>query len=249
MRLACQLRPQSDIEIALLLPAAAGVADGLVRTSICGASSEKRDSLLRPARFHPLSEGRLSFDVVFLLNQYLSRMSEVIEDCGGYVDKFMGDGIMAIFGMEQPLQAAARDGLAAVKAMGGVLDALNQSLREEVPEALDIAIGIHAGPVILGRIGALRGSAAARRITALGDTVNTASRLESVGKEEGVQAVISKAVLDAAGLSATPVLDARRIEVRGRKRSLDVVLVKRAVLLPVQGQLCRPQAEIGSQVA
>ena len=116
--------------------------------------------------------------------------------------------------------------------MGGVLDALNQSLQDEVPEALDIGIGIHTGPAILGRIGALRGIAAARRITALGDTVNTASRLESVGKEQGVQAVISKATLDAAGVAATPALEPRRIEVRGRTRSIDVFLVKRAVLIP-----------------
>ncbi len=250
VRLACQLRPQSDIEIALLLPAAAGIGGSLGTDKYLWGVEREAVILFCDLRgFTRLSEGRLSFDVVFVLNQYLSRMSEVIEDCGGYVDKFMGDGIMAIFGMEQPLQAAARNGLAAVKAMGGVLDALNQSLREEVPEALDIAIGVHAGPVILGRIGALRGSAAARRVTALGDTVNTASRLESVGKEEGVQAVISKAVLDAAGLSATPVLDARRIEVRGRKRALDVVLVKRAVLLPVQGRPSPAAGQIGSQVA
>ena len=194
-----------------------------------------------------MAEGRLSFDVVFLLNQYLSRMSEVIEDCGGYVDKFMGDGIMAIFGMEHPPRVAALDALAAGKAMGGVLDALNQSLRDEVPEALDIAMGIHSGPVILGRIGALRGIAAARRITALGDAVNTASRLESVGKEQGVQAVISKATMDAAGLDATPALEPRRIEVRGRKSSIEVFLVKRAVHIPAPGPL-PPAAGAGSKL-
>ncbi|MDP9138026.1 MAG: adenylate/guanylate cyclase domain-containing protein [Pseudomonadota bacterium] len=231
VRLACQLRPTSSIHVALLLPAATGAA-GASDKYLWGVEREAVIVFCDLRGFTRLAEGRLSFDVVFLLNQYLSRMSEVIEDCGGYVDKFMGDGIMAIFGMEQPPRTAALGALAAGKAMGGVLDALNQSLKDEVPEALDIAIGIHAGPVILGRIGALRGIGAARRITALGDAVNTASRLESVGKEQAVQAVISKATMDAAGLAATAALQPRRIEVRGRKGSIEVFLVKRAVHIP-----------------
>ena len=77
--------------------------------------------------------------------------------------------------------------------------------------------------------------------------MNTASRLESVGKEQGVQAVISKATMDAAGLAATPALEPRRIEVRGRKSSIEVFLVKRAVHIPAQGPL-PPAAQAGSKL-
>ena len=184
--------------------------------------------------FTRLSEQRLSYDVVFLLNQYLGRMSEVISDTGGYVDKFMGDGIMAIFGMDKPARAGAREALAATRAMGGVLDALNQSLHEELRGMLEMGIGLHAGTAILGRIGAAGRSSAAGGITALGDTVNTASRLEGACKELNMQAIISKAVLDKAGLEPG-VLETRSLDIRGRVEPIEVAAVKRATELPALG--------------
>ena len=181
--------------------------------------------------FTKLSEHRLSYDVVFLLNQYLGRMSEVITDTGGYVDKFMGDGIMAIFGMDRPAKTGAVEALQATRAMGGVLDALNQSLHEELRGKLEMGIGLHAGSAILGRIGAAGKSSAAGAVTALGDTVNTASRLEGACKDLNMQAIISKAVLDKAGGDAAA-LPTQRIEIRGRAQPIEVVMVKRATELP-----------------
>ena len=152
--------------------------------------------------FTKLSEHRLSYDVVFLLNQYLGRMSEAIEDTGGYVDKFMGDGIMAIFGIDKPVKQGAIDALNAARAMGGVLDALNQSLHEELVGRLDMGIGIHTGPAILGRIGAAGGADTGRRITALGDTVNTASRLQSLTRSLETPLVAGGALVEA--ITAAP---------------------------------------------
>jgi adenylate cyclase len=176
----------------------------------------------------------LSYDVVFLLNQYLGRMSEVIVDTGGYVDKFMGDGIMAIFGMDKTAEAGAIEALQATRAMGGVLDALNQSLHEELRGRLEMGIGLHSGSAILGRIGAAGKSSAAGAVTALGDTVNTASRLEGACKEFDVQAIISKAVLDKAGAEGGA-LETRSLEIRGRAQPIEVVMVKRATELPALG--------------
>jgi adenylate cyclase len=116
--------------------------------------------------------------------------------------------------------------------MGGVLDALNQSLHEELPSRLDMGIGIHTGPAILGRIGAAGGADTGRRITALGDTVNTASRLESACKELGVQVVVSRSTLTAAGIVATGGLEERSIEVRGRSQPLEIFAAQRATLIP-----------------
>jgi adenylate cyclase len=160
-------------------------------------------------------------------------MSEAIEDTGGYVDKFMGDGIMAIFGIDKPAKEGALDALNAARAMGGVLDALNQSLHEELPSRLDMGIGIHTGPAILGRIGAAGGADTGRRITALGDTVNTASRLESACKELSVQAVISNSVIVAAAITPTDDLVEKSIEIRGRTQPLEIYAVKRATQIPV----------------
>ncbi|MGE0238428.1 MAG: adenylate/guanylate cyclase domain-containing protein [Parvibaculaceae bacterium] len=232
VRLACQFRPVNDITITTLLPAVtADAVGGLADKYFWGVEQEVTVMFCDLRGFTKLSEQRLSYDVVFLLNQYLGRMSEVITDTGGYVDKFMGDGIMAIFGMDKRAETGAIEALQATRAMGGVLDALNQSLHEELRGKLEMGIGLHAGSAILGRIGAAGKSSAAGAVTALGDTVNTASRLEGACKELNMQAIISKAVLDKAG-AGIAVLPTQRIEIRGRAQPIEVVMVKRATELP-----------------
>ena len=153
VRLACQLRPVSDLAISTLLPANIEALPGGQADQYHWGVEQDVTILFCDLRgFTRMSEGRLSFDVVFLLNQFLGRMAEAIEDSGGYVDKFMGDGIMAIFGMGAPVGDGARNALAAARAMGGVLDGLNLSLREELPTPLLVGIGIHTGPAIFSGV-------------------------------------------------------------------------------------------------
>jgi adenylate cyclase len=169
---------------------------------------------------------------VFLLNQFLGRMAEAIQDSGGFVDKFMGDGIMAIFGMETSAKDSAIHAIEAARAMGGVLDALNQTLHDELPAPLQIGIGMHTGPVVLGRIGAGHRTGAAARITALGETVNTASRLEGLTKPMDVQIVVSNETMKASGLSPDAGMERRDVDVRGLSQPVAVYTVKRATDLP-----------------
>lgn len=237
VRLACQLRPAAALKITTLLPASVDVAHGAYPDKYLWGVEQDVTVMFADLRgFTKLSEGRLSFDVVFLLNQFLGRMGEAIEDCGGYVDKFMGDGIMAIFGMDESPAEGAAKALRAARAMGGVLDALNQSLREELHHPLEIGIGIHAGPAILGRIGAASRIEAASRITALGETVNTASRLESMTKELGVQIVVSKRAASLVGLAEGSGIDERSVNIRGLSRPLEVLTAKKATGLPEELQ-------------
>ena len=233
VRLACQLRPSAALKITTLLPANVDAMDGSHPDKYLWGVEQDVTIVFSDLRgFTRLSEGRLSYDVVFLLNQFLGRMGEAIEDSGGYVDKFMGDGIMAIFGMDEPVQVGATKALAAARAMGGVLESLNLTLREELPQKLEIGIGIHTGLAILGRIGAASNMEAARRITALGDTVNTASRLEGMTKELGVQAVISKRTIEAAGLPELGELMPRVVEIRGLSEPFEILTAKRASEIP-----------------
>jgi adenylate cyclase len=235
VRLACQFRPIQDVTVTTLLPGMGTVASEIVLDKYLWGVEQEVTILFSDLRgFTKLSEHRLSYDVVFLLNQYLGRMSEAITDTGGYVDKFMGDGIMAIFGMDRPPGEGAQQAIAAARAMGGVLDALNQSLHDELKGTLDMGIGIHTGSAILGRIGAAGNNQAARGITALGDTVNTASRLESASKELKVQVILSRSVIEAAQAAAEG-LQAHSIEIRGREQPLDVYAAKRATQLPSPG--------------
>ncbi len=233
VRLACQLRPTADLRLSTLLPADLGVVNGTDADKyLWGVEQDVTIMFCDLRGFTKMSEGRLSFDVVFLLNQFLGRMAEAIEDTGGFVDKFMGDGIMAIFGMDAPAGEGAAKALAAARAMGGVLDSLNQSLRDELRVPLSMGIGIHSGPVILGRIGAAHRTESVARLTALGETVNIASRLESKTKELGVQVVVSAICMTTSGLVPTGGVALLTVKVRGLSNSLDIYTATRATDLP-----------------
>jgi adenylate cyclase len=233
VRLACQLRPVADLTVSTLLPAH---IDGRQADQIdkyqWGVEQEVTILFCDLRGFTKMSEGRLSFDVVFILNQFLGRMAEAIEDTGGFVDKFMGDGIMAIFGMDAPAAVGAQRAIAAARAMGGVLDSLNQSLREELRAPLAMGIGLHTGPVILGRIGAAHRTEAVARLTALGETVNVASRLESKTKELGVQVAVSATTMAASGLEPGARVTRQSVEIRGLSVPIEVFAAVRATDLP-----------------
>ncbi len=232
VRLACQLRPCANLAIVPLLPAQKTKAENVQTLDKYFWGVEQEVTLLFAdlRGFTKMSEDQLPYDVVFLLNQFLGSMSEAIEDSGGYIDKFMGDGIMAIFGMDRPVGQGAKDALMAARAMSGVLDSLNMSLADELPSRLNIGIGLHTGDAILGRIGVASASGAGERITALGDTVNTASRLESSTKDLNAQLVVSEQTLTAANYPLPSDLE-HSITVKGKAKPLRVFAWKKATLI------------------
>lgn len=232
VRLACQLRPRADLSVVPLLPAQRTKAEDVEALDKYFWGVEQEVTLLFSdlRGFTKMSEDQLPYDVVFLLNQFLGSMSEAIEDSGGYIDKFMGDGIMVIFGMDRPVEEGAKQALNAARAMSGVLDSLNMSLADELPSRLNIGIGIHTGDAILGRIGVASASGAGERITALGDTVNTASRLETSTKELEAQLVVSAQTLRAAGF-ALPKENKNQINVKGKSKPIEVYAWKKATQL------------------
>ena len=236
VRLACQVSPAADICVATLLPARQiSVADVAAQDKYLWGVEQTVAIMFADIRgFTAMSEAKLPYDVVFVLNQYLGQMSDAISDAGGYVDKFIGDGIMAIFGMERGPQQGARDALAAARAMGGVLTALNNSLAADLKKPLNIGIGIHTGPAILGRIGVGSASGATQRITALGDTVNTASRLESACKDLTCQLIISE---ETASYSEETISGGRKesIAVKGREEEVSILAFGKAVDMELDG--------------
>ena len=149
-------------------------------------------------------------------------MGQAIDDNGGQVDKFIGDGIMALFGMTTDISAGCRDALAAVAEMSKVLDSLNEVLENDLPEPLRIGIGVHVGSVIVGEMG----YEATSSITAIGDAVNVASRLETMSKDFKAEVVMSAEVLDIAGIVSDD-LRLESISVRGREQSLQAVVFKK----------------------
>jgi adenylate cyclase len=231
IRLACQLRPRGNVEVTPLLPPFAAAVDGRRRVDFVQGSEREIAILFADIRgFTALAEGRLPYDVVFVLNRYFTAMGRAVEAAGGRVDKFIGDGVMALFGIESGTQAGCREALAAARLMSERLSELNLSLRGELDQPLRIGIGIHAGATIVGEMG--YGKAAA--ITAIGDAVNTASRLEGLTKTYDCELVVSEETVARAGLDFSG-FPRHEIEIRGKREMLAVRTLESAAELPPAG--------------
>lgn len=145
--------------------------------------------------FTSLSETLPPERVVVLLNEYFAAMTAAIHRHGGVVDKFIGDGIMALFGQPELLPQPEKSALEAAHEMLARLAALNQGWARDQGRRLAIGIGIHRGEAIIGFIGSKK----RHDFTAIGDTVNTASRLEGLTRTLGYPVVCSAAVAEAVG--------------------------------------------------
>ena len=231
IRLACMLRPRGAVEVTPLLPPLALAADGRRRVDFVQGSEREIAILFADIRgFTALAEGRLPYDVVFVLNRYFSAMGRAIESAGGRVDKFIGDGVMALFGIESSAQTGCREALGAARLMSARLGELNLSLRAELDFPLRIGVGIHCGPVIVGEMG--YGNATA--ITAIGDAVNTASRLENLTKTYDCELVVSEETVARAAVDLSE-FPRHEIEIRGKREMLAVTILNRAADLPPPG--------------
>lgn len=127
-----------------------------------------------------LSEKLGAEDTVTMLNEYFSFMEDVIRDCGGQIDKFIGDAIMALFGAPLPGDHDADQAISAARGMIRALDLFNER-RGDSQTALRIGVGIATGPVVAGVIG----SPNRMNYTVIGDAANLAARLEALTKPYG----------------------------------------------------------------
>ncbi|HXC92087.1 MAG TPA: adenylate/guanylate cyclase domain-containing protein [Stellaceae bacterium] len=228
VRLACQLRPRGAVEVMPLLPPFAFARDGRRRVDFTQGSEREIAIMFTDIRgFTALSEGRLPYDVVFILNRYFAAVGRSVETAGGRVDKFLGDGVMALFGIEGGAVGGCRSALAAARLISERMAELNLSLTAEIDQPLRIGIGIHMGPIIIGEMG----YGGTSSITAIGDAVNTASRLQELTKEHGCELVVSEAVVRRAGLILTDV-PSHEIEIRGKRETLTVRTLASAAALP-----------------
>jgi len=220
VRLACQLRPVTDLSVTPLLPASATAADSAERAEYQRSEERAVAVLFADLRgFTRLAESRLPYDVVFVLNRYREEMAHAIETAGGVVNEFVGDAVMALFGLNTDVETGSRQAMAAARAMLERLDHLNVTLAAELNEPLRIGIGIHAGPVILGEMG----YANLKGITVVGDVVNTASRIEEMTKRFGAPVVMSEDAATHLG-DHTGEWQRHDVEVRGRTRPMTVLV-------------------------
>ena len=169
--------------------------------------------------FTAISEHENPENVVGLLNHYFSAMTEIIFEHGGTLDKYIGDGLMALFGAPTATDFDARNALNAAVAMQKRLLTLKSELDSQGFANIAIGIGLHTGVATIGYIGSERRS----EYTAIGDTVNLASRLES--NTVGGQILISEATAQAAG-NIFPMTKREPLTVKNRLQPVELFDVK-----------------------
>lgn len=196
VRLACQAYAQADITIRRLVVDDADIALTRLRSDnndLAATGAEKHLAILFAdlRDFTGFAEKQLPYDVIHMLNRYFHVMRKIIECHDGRIYNYMGDGLLALFGVEEPAQAAensVRCGLAMLQAM----DDMESYLQHTYNQILRIGIGVHLGDVVIGAIDAGSGG----RMMVIGDAVNVASRIESANKTMGTRLLVSQSVFN-----------------------------------------------------
>ena len=197
VRLACQIRPTADISETPLLAADASAADGLVRGGMEGSERQVTVVFIDLRSSTTFSEAKMPYDVLFILNQFFNEMTKALVATGGHYSNFTGDGLMALYGLDtQEPAIGAERALRGAREMLTRLDQLNAQLKADLKEPLRIGIGIHFGEAIVGALG----PPGSQIVTAIGDTVNTTARLESLTKDYDCALILSQDAAQAAGL-------------------------------------------------
>jgi class 3 adenylate cyclase/nitrite reductase/ring-hydroxylating ferredoxin subunit len=236
IRLACQLKPEGELRVRRL------VLDetDLMMTSQLGGSAAMRSGEAKHVAvffsdivdFTSISERLSPYDVMYLLNRYFAQVGDIIESNGGFIDKFIGDGVMAIFGINDQPDAPLRAVNAALQTLTAV-DRLKPFFATMYGVDFDIRIGLHYGEAVIGTLG----FAGHEQLTAIGDVVNVASRIEAANKEAGTRLLISEAHHDQVK-DKIEVADFVRVRLRGTS--------ERTTLFEVEGLKPEVEAELNS---
>ena len=218
IRLACQLRPDCDLSFFQLFLPHTMSTDGHESNPTRIGQERYLVSLFVDMRGSTqLAEKRLPFDTVFIVNRFLGAVSQAVIESGGRPNQFVGDGMLALFGLAAGRQQACRQALRAAAMIGANIDELNKFLEHDLREPIRFGIGINGGEVIVGDIGYRDHMV----FTALGDPVNVAARLQDMTKTLACELVVSDEVRETAGV-AEDALPAQEVAIRGRNEPMIV---------------------------
>jgi adenylate cyclase len=218
IRLACQLRPETDLSFfQLFMPHAISANAQGSHPHRIGQERYLVSMFVDMRGSTKLAENQLPFDTVFIVNRFLGAVSQAVIECGGQPNQFVGDGQLALFGLSSSPRTACRQALKAAAMIAVNVDELNEFLSHDLREPIRFGIGIHGGEVIIGDIGYRDHMV----FTALGDAVNVAARLQDMTKNFACEAIVSEEIFITAGLQADT-LPKQQVEIRGRTEPMIV---------------------------
>src|SRR4051812_27733444 len=241
IRLACQLRPKGDVAVIPVLPANVGADFVRNRGRInIGAEHYIVSVFIDMRGSTKLAETRLPFDTVFLINRFLEAASQAVIDAGGQPNQFVGDGLLALFGLDTDPATACRQAMRAAAMVGSNVEYMNHEFATELQEPIQFGIGIHGGEVIIGDIGFRDHTV----FTALGDPVNVAARLQDMTKALNCTVIVSEDVCTNAGIKPEG-LQRSDVAIRGRDQAMAVFAANDATQFAslLDEQASPPEAE------
>jgi adenylate cyclase len=219
VRLACQVRPEFDVAVSVLLASPRpprGRSLNLMESrelTVTAMFVDLRNST-------GLASGRLPFDVIFVVDRYVQAVTVAVRAHAGAVTSVAGDGVMSVFGLDGDAAAGARNALAAAEELWRLVEKLGADLADELGGPLKFGIGVHTGLSVVGTVGLLGHTS----IQFLGDTGNLASRLEGLTKETRCTMIVSATTVAASEISI-PGWRRADLEIRGRGEPLSAFLI------------------------
>jgi class 3 adenylate cyclase/hemoglobin-like flavoprotein len=220
VRLACQARVLGEVAIERLVrdeDAAAALFSPDVPSR---RGEEKRVAVMfcDMRDFTKFAARHLAHDVIHVLNRFLHAVCEPVLANRGYVDKYLGDGFLAVFGLDGG-NSACLDAARAALRMPERVETLNRSLAPAFDVQLDFGVGLHFGDVVVGDMGHPQKT----QFSVIGDTVNVASRIENLNKRFGTRVLASSAFLDEVAAAVTTG-QRRRVRIANRWESVHEIL-------------------------
>ncbi|WP_249937331.1 adenylate/guanylate cyclase domain-containing protein [Roseateles sp. DAIF2] len=207
VRLACQLRPRGALRITPLIDS---------RRPAERPEREVAVLFVDLRRWSGFSERHWPADLVYVLDRYFALVGEAVGEAGGLANQFVGDGVMAIFGLDCPLPEASRRALRAAGLIAARMEAWRAEIEQQFGHAIDYGMGLHCGAAAIGEVG----HRDITSLTAIGEVVNTASRLQDQCKQAGTRLLVSEAVLQAAAEPLPAAGERLLLQLRGRSAPL-----------------------------
>ncbi|MEM7208064.1 MAG: adenylate/guanylate cyclase domain-containing protein [Pseudomonadota bacterium] len=220
VRLACQTFPRDAISVSPLVLSQQPVSNALHAGGVQGHEEYVVAMFVDMRGSTAIGERSLAYDVVFILNRFFTELSLALEETNGHYAQFAGDGLMALYGIgtNDPRKSCS-DALAGAKTMADRLAKLNVQLKEEFGETIKMGIGIHGGEAIVGTMGPPK----TPLLTAIGDNINIAARLESQTKQNACDVIVSAETLAQGEIDYSNCTTAS-LPVRGRESQVKVCL-------------------------
>ncbi|CCD88140.1 conserved hypothetical protein; putative Ferredoxin- and Adenylate/Guanylate cyclase-like domains [Bradyrhizobium sp. ORS 285] len=197
VRLACQIRPTAPLTVTPLV--GGGDAPTLVAAQGDGPGERRTVCLVvvRVRAFATIAGDRLASDLAFMMNEIFGAIGTAVDAHAGRIDRFLGDGVLAVFGEQQELDQACRDALQAVHAMDLAMDRVNEKIAAEIGRPVELAIGADISNTVVGRLSLGRMT----QVAVLGLGTERPARMAQLADARGWQLVMSDDVATRAGWS------------------------------------------------